>query len=115
MHCLVHYPDRDQLLVIGSSCTLSVLARDEQLGAWHTASKMKFATGTGEAATGLQVRGGGCLGLRGRYGPRKGEGHGLCLPGVYATCILKGAGALGGSAGRSTPMPGTVLHCLQQL
>ncbi|GIL44704.1 hypothetical protein Vafri_2223 [Volvox africanus] len=57
IHSLVHYPERDQLLVIGASCTLNVLARDEQLGAWATTSKMKFATGTGEAAsgTGLQV------------------------------------------------------------
>ncbi|PNW79678.1 hypothetical protein CHLRE_08g362650v5 [Chlamydomonas reinhardtii] len=55
VHTLVHYPERDQLLVVGSSCTLNVLTRDEQLGTWVTASKMKFATGTGEAATGLQV------------------------------------------------------------
>ncbi|KAG2490014.1 hypothetical protein HYH03_011479 [Edaphochlamys debaryana] len=55
VHSLLHYPDRDQLLVIGASCTLYVLGRDEQLGTWVTVSKMKFATGTGEAATGLQV------------------------------------------------------------
>ncbi|GLC64378.1 hypothetical protein PLESTF_000154800 [Pleodorina starrii] len=57
IHSLVHYPERDQLLVIGASCTLNVLARDEQLGTWASASKMKFATGTGEAASGagLQV------------------------------------------------------------
>lgn len=89
MHCLVHYPDRDQLLVIGSSCTLSVLARDEQLGAWHTASKMKFATGTGEAATGLQVRVGG----PGDEGPRQRKGHDVraytwCVCNMYAEVQL---------------------------
>lgn len=74
VHTLVHYPERDQLLVVGSSCTLNVLTRDEQLGTWVTASKMKFATGTGEAATGLQVRGarvGGFRSLEGKSGARR--------------------------------------------
>lgn len=55
VHALLLYPERAQLLVVSSSCTLSVLAKDETLGTWAALSKMKFATGTGEAASGLQV------------------------------------------------------------
>ena len=49
------YPEREQLLVVTNSATLAVLSRDDQLQTWDTLAKMKFATGTGEAATGLSV------------------------------------------------------------
>lgn len=55
VHALLLYPERGQVLVVGASCTLSLLAKDDALQTWTPLSKMKFATGTGEAASGLQV------------------------------------------------------------
>ena len=53
---LMYYSEKEQLVVTTSGCTMLLLARDEaNPGMWHTLSKMKFATGTGEAATQLQV------------------------------------------------------------
>ena len=44
-------------MVTTSGCTMLQLAKDEaNPGAWQISSKMKFATGTGEAASQLQVQ-----------------------------------------------------------
>lgn len=53
---LIYYPEKEQLLVTTGLCSMHLLAKDDALGTWHTISKMKFATGTGESATTLQVR-----------------------------------------------------------
>eukprot|EP00798_Chlamydomonas_sp_ICE-L_P030874 gene30874-35918_t len=58
LHHLIYYAPKDQLVVTTASCNLHVLGRDEEANPtapWTTVSKMKFATGTGEAATSLQV------------------------------------------------------------
>mmetsp|Transcript_30722 Transcript_30722/g.68056 ORF Transcript_30722/g.68056 Transcript_30722/m.68056 type:complete len:1411 (+) Transcript_30722:34-4266(+) len=55
VHNIIYYAEKEQLVVTTSGCTLHVLGRNEQLGTWQSISKMKFATGTGEAATALQV------------------------------------------------------------
>jgi intraflagellar transport protein 140 len=52
---LIYYPEKDQLLVTTGLCSMHLLAKDDALGTWQTISKMKFATGTGEIATTLQV------------------------------------------------------------
>lgn len=54
LHQLIYYPERNQLLCITTNSTLMVVGKDE-MGTWTALSKMKFATGTGEAATSLQV------------------------------------------------------------
>lgn len=61
MHTLIYYAEKEQMLVVSASCTLNILGKDEQLGTWMSLSKMKFATGTGEAASGLQVGGRACI------------------------------------------------------
>ncbi|MEW5317550.1 MAG: hypothetical protein WDW38_008838 [Sanguina aurantia] len=47
VHTLIYYAEKEQLLVVSASCTLSVLGKDDQTGNWVALSKMKFATGTG--------------------------------------------------------------------
>ena len=53
---LLYYKEKEQLVITTSGCTMLVLAKDEaNPGSWQTISKMKFATGTGETASQLQV------------------------------------------------------------
>ncbi|GAX73042.1 hypothetical protein CEUSTIGMA_g494.t1 [Chlamydomonas eustigma] len=53
---IIYYAEKDQLVVTTSGCSMLLLAKDEaEPGTWQTLSKMKFATGTGEAASQLQV------------------------------------------------------------
>ena len=55
---LLYYKEKEQLVITTSGCTMLVLAKDEtNPGNWQTISKMKFATGTGETASQLQVGG----------------------------------------------------------
>lgn len=53
---LIYYAEKEQLLLVTASCSLNLLGRDDTTGSWQSISKMKFATGTGEAASSLQVR-----------------------------------------------------------
>ncbi len=52
---MMYYPEKEQLVVVGVSCSLYLLARNEQENTWGVVSKMKFATGTGEQAGWLHV------------------------------------------------------------
>lgn len=52
---LIYYAEKDQLVVITSNSSLNLLGQDESTGEWMSLSKMKFATGTGDAAGSLQV------------------------------------------------------------
>jgi intraflagellar transport protein 140 len=52
---IIYYADKEQLVVVGASCSLYVLGHGADRGEWQALSKMKFATGTGEAAGSLQV------------------------------------------------------------
>ena len=53
---LIYYGEKEQLVVTTSGCTMLQLGKDEaNPGAWQIVSKMKFATGTGEAASQRQV------------------------------------------------------------
>ena len=52
---IVYYQEKDQLVITTGGCNLHLLGKDDAAGTWHTISKMKFATGTGETATQLQV------------------------------------------------------------
>jgi intraflagellar transport protein 140 len=52
---IIYYADKEQLVVVGASCSLYVLGHGTDRGEWQALSKMKFATGTGEAAGSLQV------------------------------------------------------------
>lgn len=52
---LIYYAEKEQLVVVGGSCSLFLLGRNDGDGSWAQISKMKFATGTGENAGSLQV------------------------------------------------------------
>ncbi|KAF5834048.1 WD40-repeat-containing domain protein [Dunaliella salina] len=52
---LIYYAARDQLLVVGVSCTLYLLGRVDQDSPWYPVTEMRFSSGTGEAALKLQV------------------------------------------------------------
>jgi len=53
---LIYYAEKEQLVVVGASCSLYLLGKSADEGdGWVSLSKMKFATGTGEAAGSLNV------------------------------------------------------------
>ena len=57
---LLHYQERGELLAVGASCSLYQLGKPSETGegmagTWKVISKMKFATGSSEAAKALQV------------------------------------------------------------
>jgi len=52
---LIYYAAKDQLIVVGVSCTLYVLGRVDPESPWYPVTEMRFSSGTGEAASKLQV------------------------------------------------------------
>eukprot|EP00967_Tisochrysis_lutea_P016406 scaffold18479_cov18-Tisochrysis_lutea.AAC.5 len=53
---LIYYAAKDQLLVVGVSCTLYLLGRVDQGSPWYPVTEMRFSSGTGDTALKLQIR-----------------------------------------------------------